>query len=268
MSYDEFGNRMKIYEGLECSRTLIPLLPIMVRLDGHGFSKYTKGLKRPFDPRLSKCMQETTKKLMESSNACVGYTQSDEISLVMYSNSYNTQNYFNGRIQKLVSILCSQCTVYFNKLVTTLIPEKSEVGAEFDCRVWNVPNLGEASNVLLWREQDATKNSISMAARSYYSHKELHGKSGKEMQEMLFAKGVNWNDYPAFFKRGSFFVRKRKTKKYSSEEFNNLPIKHAARNNPELEIERNVIELVDMPKFSSVINRVEVLFNGDEIKVS
>ena len=127
-----------------------------------------------------------------------------------------------------------------------------------------MPTLSEASNVFLWREYDATKNSIQMAAHHYYSHKELLGKHTGDMQEMLFQKGINWNDYPAFFKRGSFFQRKKKMIKFSDVELENLPAKHAARTNPDLKVERSVIEEVNMPPFGKVTNRVGVIFNGEE----
>jgi len=128
--------------------------------------------------------------------------------------------------------------------------------------VWDMPNLTEATNVFLWREQDATKNAISMAARSYYSAKDLHAKSGAEMQEMLFQKGVNFNDYPAFFKRGTFVLRRRVSRPFTVEELELLPPKHEARKNPNLVVERSDVYEADMPKFSSVTNRQDVLFFG------
>lgn len=263
--HDDFGDRMKLYEQMEAGRMACPLLPIMVRLDGKGFSKWTKGLNRPYDERLSRIMIDTTKYLVDYFNAKMGYTQSDEITLVLYSEDNNSEVYFNGKIQKLVSVSASVATAYFNNAAQTVFPDKSL--AFFDSRVWTVPNVVEATNAFLWREQDATKNSISMAARHYYSHKELHGKSGKEMQEMLFAKGVNWNNYPDFFKRGTFIQRKTVYKMFSAEELERLPEHHEARKNPNLIIERNVIEEIKMPKFSTVENRVSVIFDGQNPEV-
>ena len=136
--------------------------------------------------------------------------------------------------------------------------------AYFDSRVLTVPTLGEGANAFLWREQDATKNSISMVARHYYSHKELMNKNGHKMQELLFAKGVYWNNYPAFFNRGTFIQKKVKKTKFSPDELDRLPAKHQARSNPDLELERSVIEEIDMPKFSTVENTVGVIFNGED----
>lgn len=203
MRGDNLGDRMKQYESQTCDIKLIPKLPIIARLDGKGFSKFTKGLKRPFDERLSKLMIETTKYLVSETNANCGYTQSDEITLMWYSEDY--QSYFGGRIFKIIGDLSSSASIFFNRELIKYLPEKADKMPKFDCRVYNVPNLEEATNSFVWREMDATKNSISMAAHDYYSHKQLQNKSGKEKQEMLFQKGINWNDYPDFFKKEPMF---------------------------------------------------------------
>lgn len=263
MKKDDFGNRMKEYEK-QFSQKAIPLLPVCVRLDGKGFSKFTKGLKRPYDKRLSDLMVDTAKYLVKETGAIIGYTQSDEISLIYYSDNYKKQIFFDGKFQKLSSVLASMCASYFNYHKAEIIPEKKEYLANFDCRVWQVPNKEEAANVLLWREKDATKNSISMASRCYYSHKELLNKSANEIQEMLFQKGVNWNDYPRFFKRGTFIQKKSVIRRFTKEELNNLSAKHEVMKNPDVQIERTVFEIIDMPCFTQVINRVNVIFDGDE----
>lgn len=262
---DMFGNRMKEYEGVESKRKFIPMLPVLARLDGKSFHNWTKGCKRPFDLEFINLMQEVTKFLVEETNAKIGYVQSDEISLVWYSDNYESEIWFNGRIQKMNSVLSSMCTAKFNQLIPSFLPSKKEKLAYFDCRVWQVPNLMEASNVFLWREQDCTKNAISMAAQSMFSHKSLQGLSGKQMQEKMFQeKGINFNDYPNCAKRGTFIQRKTIKSKLDKKEISSLPEKHKARQNPDIVIERSKIEILDMPKFGSVKNRVEVIFNGEE----
>lgn len=256
-----FGDRMKVYEAAEAARKTLPLLPVMVRIDGKNFSKWTKGMLRPYDPWLSETMQKTTEWLVRETNAVIGYTQSDEISLVLYSSSTKSQIFFDGKIQKLVSVIASMTTAQFNTLAAGVIM-LGKPPATFDCRVWTVPNKMEAANTLLWRERDATTNSIEMAARERYSHKQCYEKGCSELQEMLFAKGINWNDYPAFFKRGSFFQRTKTVRRFTTEEWEKLPEKHDARVNPKLLVERTDVALVDMPSFSSVTNRVEVVFDG------
>ena len=264
MSEDNLGDRMKGYEMAEAGRMLINGLPIMIRLDGRSFSQFTKGLKRPYDERMSNLMCATSKFIAEETNAKVVYTQSDEITVVLYTDVVESQVFFDGRIQKLTSVVASMATAYFNKHLYEYLPEKSDKLPVFDCRVWNVPTLEEAANCILWRELDATKNSISMAAQAYYSHKELHGKNSSEKQEMLHQKGVNWNDYPSFFKRGSYFRRVTKLIKFSDAELDKLPAKHEARKNSNLMVERSVVEAVEFPPLIKVGNPVDVLFSGAE----
>lgn len=263
--HDFFGDRMKMLEQVEAGRRLMPLLPICVRIDGKGFSKWTKDLQRPYDSLLSTVMIGVTKYLVEETNACIGYTESDEISLIIYSSNYDSQVYFDGKIQKLVSVIASLTTAKFNELIINYnnfydVNVFPTTLATFDTRVWNVPTKEEAANVILWREQDATKNSISMAARHYYSHKELYNKNGSEMQEMLFQKGVNWNNYPNFFKRGTFVQRKKKLVQLTETELNKIPKKYR----PTGPVERTIVEVLNMPPFGQVTNRVGVIFDRED----
>jgi tRNA(His) guanylyltransferase len=268
MEHTDLGDRIKSYENLEAGRRLLPLLPIVARMDGRNFHTFTKDLQRPYDERFSRLMVEVTTQLVRETNARVGYTQSDEISLILYSESHDAQVYFDGRIHKMVSQLAAQTSAIFNFLLPNYLPEKAaarhvERLPTFDARLFTVPNLAEATNAILWREQDATKNSISMAARAYYSHNELLNKSGSEMQEMLFLKGVNWNNYPDFFKRGSYVQRKIVKQKFTVEELDALPPKHNARQDPNLEFERVEISLALLPPLAKVMNRERVLFYAE-----
>lgn len=258
------GDRMKIYEGFEVGRRFLPRLPICVRIDGKRFSRWTRGLGRPYDQRLSDLMVHVTSRLVEETHAAIGYTQSDEISLVYYAKDPKSSVIFDGRIQKMTSVLASMATAWFNAEVPKRIPERAGQPALFDCRCWVTPSLDEAVNSLVWRERDATKNSLSMAARHYYSHKDLHGKQGTDLHDLLHAKGVNWNDYPAFFKRGVFVQRRTVQRQFTTQEIEALPAKHAARSDPTLTVTRSSVISLDMPPFNRVTNRVEVVFNGAE----
>ncbi len=262
------ADRMKFYEGIEAGRRCMPLLPICARIDGKRFSRFTAGLERPYDARLSRLMIEVTKHLVEHTGARVGYTQSDEISLLFQANSFAQQVFLDGRVQKMTSILAAMTTAKFNALLPEYVPERAGALALFDCRVWTVPSREEASNVFLWREQDATRNSIEMAGRRYYSHAELDHKNCAEMQELLFRKGINWNDYPAFFKRGTYIQRQVVRRPFSTEELESLPPLHAARQNPGLVIERNELRALELPPLGKVRNRVDVLFEGAEPELS
>jgi tRNA(His) guanylyltransferase len=118
--------------------------------------------------------------------------------------------------------------------------------------------------VFVWREWDATKNSVSMAASAHYSHKALLSKNSKQKHDMLHAKGVNWNDYPALFKRGAYVQRRTVSVPFSTEELDRLPPKHEARANPALVVERSVCSVLDMPPLGTVTNREAVIFDGSE----
>ena len=261
---DQFGDRIKLYELQEAGRRLLPLLPVSTRIDGKGFSKFTQGLQRPYDTRLVELMCQTTAYLVQETQACIGYTQSDEISLIWYSDEYKSQIFFDRRVQKMVSVIASMTTAFFNAHLTEHLPEKAEELALFDCRIWQIPTREEAANTVLWRVFDATKNSISMAARHYYPHELLHKKTGDEMQEMLWQQGVNWSEYPNFFRRGTFIQKRTITRAFTVEEIEHLPAKHEARKNPALTVERSGVQRLDMPPFAKVTNRVDVIFSGAE----
>jgi tRNA(His) guanylyltransferase len=261
----QLSDRMKLYEGIGAGQMCIPNLPIIARVDGRAFHTWTRGMQRPYDEPLQRLFDEVTKFLLEETDAVIGYTQSDEINLILYNDGkVDSQVLFDGRVAKLTSVLASIATAKFNALVPNLIPSKIGRLAYFDCRVWNVPNEQEAVNCLIWRELDATRNSIQMAAQSQYSQKQLQNKNTSEMQEMLWQKGINWNDYPARFKRGGYFKRSLVERKFTADELENLPLQHDARKNPDLTIKRHVIQQMNLPPLLRVSNRVEAIFGGAE----
>ena len=207
-----FGDRIKAKESVYTSLTIDPDTPFCVRLDGKAFHTYTRGLKRPFDERLSKAMVETMNYMVEKTEARIGYTQSDEISLVFYKLNPAQQHYLGGRVQKLTSIFAAMATAKFNDLVRESIPEKSGELAFFDARVWSVDNLDEAAEVFVWRQEDAIKNAISMAAHAVFGAKKILKKNSQEKIAMLAEAGFDWEkDYPEFFKMGTFAMRKNVT---------------------------------------------------------
>jgi len=264
ISRDQLGDRMKQYEQVEAGRRLLPLLPICCRIDGKTFHTFCRGLKRPYDGGFCDLMRQTAKYLVKETQANMGYCQSDEISLVWYSNDYKSKIFFDGKVQKMNSVLASYATGFFNANLAQYLPNKEGQIAAFDCRVWQVPTLMEAANMFVWREKDATRNSVEMAAQNYFSHKILHKKSNSEMQDMLHEKGVNWNDYPAFFKRGTYIQKRVTSRKFTTDELDKLPEKHDARKNPDLMIERTDVVMLDMPPITKISNRIEVILFGAE----
>lgn len=253
---DDLGDRMKEYESRESARRFLPMLPVYARIDGRNFSAFTRDFRRPYDQIMSRAMIGTTRILVQETHAKIGYTQSDEISLIWLGERYNSGIFFDGKVAKMTSILAGLATAAFCKE----LPDHLDRLPHFDCRVFQLPNRAEGTNVFLWRELDATKNAISMAARSLYSHRELDHKNSAEMQEMLFKKGVNFNDYPAFFKRGTFVRRIARERLLTSEELDRIPEKH--RPAVDALVMRSEIAELEVPKFSTVINRESFIFDG------
>ncbi len=252
---------MKRYEAVTRTQ-LIPLLPTLARVDGRSFHAFTKGMERPYDMWMVQAMRDTAMALVKETGARTAYTQSDEITLLWYSDRPGSQIWFDGDHTKMVSQIAAQATLHFYRACLERMPEHARKLPTFDGRVWQVPNKEEAANVFRWREWDATKNSITMAASSVYTEEELHGKNGSQKQDMLWQKGINWNDYPAFFKRGTFIHRRVVRSKFTVHEIEKLPEKHHARTNPDLEVERNKWVHVKMPPIGSVINLEAVIFDG------
>jgi len=256
---DDLGDRMKMYERQEAGRRFMPLLPIYARIDGRNFSTFTKPMDRPFDERLHGCLVETTERLVKETGALAGYTQSDEISLLWYRPNLKSQVFFDGKIFKIVSVAAAMTTSFFIESAREYWPDRLS-GLTFDCRAYQLPSKAEAANAFLWRELDATKNAVSMAACCHYSHKALQGQGRSDMQEMLFQKGVNFNDYPARFKRGTFVLRRTILKELEPAVLAKIP----EGRRPDGPIERQIVAPVEMPIFKTVTNRVEVLFENAE----
>ena len=263
----DLGDRMKLYEGKESDRRFVPLLPVLARLDGRAFHSFTKGMKRPYDSTFRALMVNVAHGLIEETNALVAYIQSDEISLVWYSPDPESQIWFDGRIQKMTSQLAAHASVIFNLLLPSFFPDKAknrDAGnyPTFDARVWTTPTLEEAANCFLWRERDATRNSILSAGQAVFSHKQLHGKNTSTIQDMLHEAGINWNDYHPDFKRGTWLQKKRVVRPFTTDELDKLPERHHARMTPNLDVERWEIQRSNMPPFGTVTNRADVIFLG------
>ncbi len=208
---DDLGDRLKAYELIETSQIFPPNHFLYVRIDGRSFSKFTKGLNRPYDAEMSALMKETTKELVKEFQAIIGFTQSDEINLVI-PNSYDKGCVFGAKKHKLISNIASFATSVFVANIKNFIPSKDPVETgkypSFDCRIVPIPNIDEITNCIYWRERDAIKNSISMAAYHYFSPKQLHGVNADVMKDMLKTKAdVIWDNYPKFFKSGTYFKR-------------------------------------------------------------
>lgn len=240
-AYDDLGTRMKaFYENIPKTK-LMRRTPVAIRIDGKAFHTFTREFQKPFDEVLIKTMQDTMKYLCENIQGCVlGYTQSDEITLILIDyKKFTSSAWFDYEVQKVCSIAASMATIAFNKyfseninseycvfddelldgdfnpnykneylidLYTTHI-KASYKGAMFDARCFNIPKE-EVTNLIYWRQLDATRNSIQMVGQANFSHKELQNKSCDQIQDMLMTqKGINWNDIPSYQKHGSCCIK-------------------------------------------------------------
>lgn len=254
---EQLGNQMKEIEQKYAGELFNTKAPICVRLDGKGFSHYTSKLDKPFDTNFSELMIEVTKFLIKETNAVIGYTQSDEITLILYNEDPLKQIYFNGKIQKIVSTLASLATAKFNQLVKQYLADKNVPDlAIFDCRAWKVKDKVEAAKVLLWRECDATKNSVSIACRTYFNHSAVFGKKSKEMKKMLLEKGIDWSQYPNAFKFGTYLKREEELYTLSNDELDKIPKKHR----PTEPIKRKIINKLDISPLSKKENLIDIIF--------
>ena len=201
----------------------------MCVFDGNAFHTFTRGLDKPFDHDFMKIMQQTCLSLCQNIQGCVGgYVQSDEISLLLVDyQTIESDAWFDYNLQKITSLAAARATMSFNQFVDQLWMNYSDEYSKitdseaqakyflwgekldraiFDARAFNVPKE-EVCNYFIWRQKDATRNSIQAAGQAYFSHKELDRKSQSDIQEMLFQKGINWNDYTTPEKRGTFIAR-------------------------------------------------------------
>lgn len=225
---DQLGDRMKDFYEDRTRFKLARRTNTIIRIDGKAFHQYTKGLTRPFDSGLMEDMNKTAEFLCQNiQGAKFAYVQSDEISILVTDyDDISTHAWFDGNLQKMASIAASLATAKFNQLrMSRSCWEGNDVDgyldaddlqnfklAMFDARVFQIPYQEEVLNYFIWRQQDATRNSISSVAQANFSDKELHGKKTNQMQDMLMLdRGINWNDFSPREKRGSVIRKVVKT---------------------------------------------------------
>lgn len=228
---DSLGNRMKAYEAVN-EHYLVPKMPFIIRVDGKAFHTFTKHFKKPFDSIMERAMKATMQSLCKDIPGCVlGYTQSDEITLVCtYSDRIVSEAWFNGRIEKIVAISAAKATKYFNKhyreAVLSVFSEKNDINAwdvhmiyhknfdeaEFDARVFNLPEW-DCINNIIWRQQDAIRNSVEMVGHCFYSARELNRVNTDMIKmKLLTDHNIMWDAYPEYNKRGTFCYKVQREK--------------------------------------------------------
>jgi tRNA(His) guanylyltransferase len=215
---DYLGNYVKDLETRYAGETIQAGAPFFVRIDGRGFSKFTKGFRKPFEPAMIDLMTATTSHLVEEFNAKLGYTQSDEITLLFSAPRTLEEALFGGRVTKLASVIASRATAFFNLSLPSYIGYPNYDARKyqlrfphFDGRAFSVFSDDQAvgvHNVLLWRFLDCCKNAVSGAATDVFGHKLLQGKSTYERKRMLVEAGREFNtSYPDNFKYGTYCVK-------------------------------------------------------------
>lgn len=216
---DSLGDRMKENYENRSKTYLTRRTPCIIRLDGKAFHSFTRGFQKPYDEIFHEAMNSTLQYLCKNIQGCkFGYTQSDEISLLLTDyDTLTTDAWFDYSVQKMCSVAASMATLAFNRYFREAINDFTvgktlddyaiqllkarDKGAMFDARCFNIP-ASEVVNCFVWRQEDATRNAIQMLGQTHFSHGELHKKNTDMIQEMLWQKGINFNDMPIEFKRG------------------------------------------------------------------
>lgn len=207
MAFDTLGDRMKgQYENR--TRYMLPRRTYtIVRVDGKAFHSYTRQCDKPFDKAITAAMDSVAELLCcEMQGSRLAYVQSDEISVLLTDfATVSTEAWFDGNVQKIVSVAASYASMVFN---SSIVAAGYPPAAVFDARVFTIPDPIEVENYFIWRQQDATRNSIQSVAQAHFSHKSMHGLNTSQLQERLFTeKGINWSDLPTAEKRGRCIVR-------------------------------------------------------------
>lgn len=219
------ADRMKNYESVTCNQSLIKNLPVYARIDMRAGHSFCKKLNKPFDICYSNAMKEATKYLVDKTGAKVGYTQSDEASFVWTDSSKMP---FETRLFKLQSVYASMFTSAFIKacIGTKLEYKVFNTLPSFDCRIMNLPSLMECFNMLMWRENDSVKNSISLLALEHYSNKELYKKNSSDKINMLKDKNIDYYSVLSEdLRNGAYFRRECYDKELTEDELKKIPEK-------------------------------------------
>lgn len=206
MKKDSIGNRMKLNYEKANSYRLTRRVPVIVRIDGRAFHTFTKRFQRPFDNDFRSLMLTTMNFVADQMQGFkLAYMQSDEISFLITDFDYfETQPWFGYELAKINSVTASMASAIFNKTLS-LLPDnyQSDNPPCFDCRAFNIPRE-EVANYFRWRFQDCVRNSIQAVGQAFFSNKQLHKKSQKDVLNMLKDIGLDWEEeVPNKFKYGT-----------------------------------------------------------------
>ena len=202
MEFEDLDKKMRVYEQ-SLDQVMLPEIYLVARLDGRGFTRLTKEVckfEAPFDERFRNLMENTVKALMDCGfNVVYGYTQSDEISLLFHPE----ENSFGRKVRKYNSVLAGVASASFSLQLGQQ--------AVFDCRVVPLPTVERVQDYFLWRQEDAHRNALNShcywmlrkeGASVRAATGQLKGQTVAYKNELLFQHGINFNELPAWQKRG------------------------------------------------------------------
>ncbi|HLL14838.1 MAG TPA: tRNA(His) guanylyltransferase Thg1 family protein [Pyrinomonadaceae bacterium] len=202
MKFDELDAGMRVFETAH-DYSVLPGIYMVARIDGRNFTRLTKEVHRfeaPYDERFRDMMIATTSHLMNCGFRSVyGYTQSDEIS-VLFHPQITT---FDRKVRKYNSVLAGEASAKFSLLLGD--------HACFDCRISELPNIDYVVDYFRWRNEDAHRNALN--GHCYWMLRKegetveratqaLHRLSVAEKNELLWQRGINFNELPLWQKRG------------------------------------------------------------------
>ena len=259
------ADRMKKYEEVTTELNLVPNLPIYARIDMRAGHSFCKNLDKPFDSDYSSAMKAATSYIVEKAGALLGYCQSDEASFVW---SDSTKIPFETRLFKLQSVLASMFTsAFFNACLDTKLESRARritisSFPSFDCRVCNMPSLDECANMILWRERDSIKNSITLLSLEHFSNAAIHKKNSDEKVQMLKDIGIDYYSAVSESDRnGTYFRRELYTKKLDENELSSIPEANRPENGEV--VRSHVVEFSLGAKLGDIENKTMALFKKE-----
>lgn len=236
---DPLGDRMKHYEQQSAGRPFGPRLPAYARIDGRGFSRFTRDMQRPFDARMTAAMTATAEHLLINTQAKAAYVQSDEISLAWMPSEHG-EHFFGGKPMKMASVLAGMATASFMRALLADpdgLSSYADRMPHFDARVVEMPNRFETAQMFSWRGQDARRNGINQIGHAFFPPKSLFGVSTSGVSELLRDNGVKLTDYSDANRNGTLLLRRGFERVLTTQELNRIP--EHARPEPDRTFIRN-----------------------------
>lgn len=221
---DALGDRLKRMERMSEGALIGREQPFVLRLDGHKFSKWTRGMRKPLDKRMARIMRGVCEDLLgEYGDIVTAFTESDEITLVFRTPPHLRGSVcYNGRKQKICSLVASFSTARFNHHVRKetfsveagdpphLVARAAEAAAFFDCRIIECGSEKDAYSAVWWRyRMDTFRNGVNALAQTKYTYRQLHGLGLSEVIHKLRADGVRLNEQPSELLYGTFIKREQ-----------------------------------------------------------